>query len=606
MAVIPGGGSSGRGLALDGLGTEVVMRIWLMALGFLLAVVTPARAEQSLIVLDASGSMWGRIDGKPKLEIAREALRTVLGGMAAEKEIGLLAYGHREKGNCSDIELVVPPGRNKAGAINETAAKLRFLGKTPLTEAVRQAAVALRYTEEKATVILITDGIETCQADPCALGAELAKAGVGFTAHVVGFDLSREDGRKVACLAERTGGRYIAAANAAQLQDALKTTVSGTARPAAAGPAVKRPAATVRTSAKPSIGQSFAADWTGPGAAGDYLDIVPVGSKGFDVELSYVYVEAGKGATLRAPGRPGSYELRYVWMGPDGRHALATTRIEVADAPHALEAPARIAAGTSFDVSWKGPGQPGDYVDLVRRGHTAPDGEIAYAYLDSGNPVRLKAPGEAGPYQLRYILAAPDGRKSLVAIPLEVTPSVATLAFPPDAVAGSTISVHWRGPGAAGDYVDLVRQGHRDASGELAYAYVEQSEDQETVALRAPGAPGAYRIRYVLAAAGGHKVLAEVPLTVRAATASLEAPASVRRGEDFAVSWQGPNGEGDYVDLVPAGSRETSGELSYVYTQAASDGRLAAPDKPGRYDIRYILKAGDGLSVLARRSIEVR
>lgn len=605
MAVISGEGSSGRGLPLKWLGTEVLMRIWMIALGVLLAVVTPARAEQSLIVLDASGSMWGRIDGKPKLEIAREALTTVLGGMAPEKEIGLLAYGHREKGNCSDIELVVPPGRNKASAINEAAGKLRFLGKTPLTEAVRQAAIALRYTEEKATVILITDGIETCQADPCALGAELAKAGVGFKAHVVGFDLSREDGRKVACLAEKTGGRYIAAANAAQLQDALKTTVSGTLRPAA-GPAVKRPAATVRTSAKPSIGQSFAADWTGPGAAGDYLDIVPAGSKGFDAELSYVYVEGGKGATLRAPGRPGSYELRYVWMGPDGRHALATTRIEVADAPHALEAPARIAAGTSFDVSWKGPGQPGDYVDLVRRGHTAPDGEIAYAYLDSGNPVRLKAPGEAGPYQLRYILAAPDGRKSLVAIPLEVTPSVATLAFPPDAVAGSNISVHWRGPGAAGDYVDLVRQGHRDASGELAYAYVEQSEDQETVALRAPGAPGAYRIRYVLAAAGGHTILAEVPLTVRAATASLEAPASVRPGEDFAVSWQGPNGEGDYVDLVPAGSRETSGELSYVYTQAASDGRLAAPDKPGRYDIRYILKAGDGLSVLARRSIEVR
>jgi Ca-activated chloride channel family protein len=178
------------------------MRIWMIALGVLLVVATPARAEQSLIVLDASGSMWGRIDGKPKLEIAREALRTVLGGMAPEKEIGLLAYGHREKGNCSDIELVVPPGRNKASAINETAGKLRFLGKTPLTEAVRQAAVALRYTEEKATVILITDGIETCQADPCALGAELAKAGVGFTAHVVGFDLSREDGRKVACLAE--------------------------------------------------------------------------------------------------------------------------------------------------------------------------------------------------------------------------------------------------------------------------------------------------------------------------------------------------------------------------------------------------------------------
>ncbi len=591
--------------ACDGCDTEYVMRIWMMALGLLLSLGTAGRAEQSLIVLDASGSMWGRIDGKPKLEIAREALKAVLGGMSPQREIGLLAYGHREKGNCSDIELIVPPGRNNAAAITDAAARLRFLGKTPLTEAVRQAAVALRYTEEKATVILITDGIETCQADPCALGAELAKAGVGFTAHVVGFDLSREDGRKVACLAEKTGGRYIAAGNAAQLQDALMTTVSATLRPAAVQ-SVKRPAATVRTGAKPSIGQSFTAEWTGPGGTGDYLDIVPAGSKGFDAELSYVYVEAGKAAALRAPDRPGPYDLRYVWAGPEGRQVLATARIAVADAPHALEAPASVAAGTTFDVSWKGPGQPGDYVDLVRSDHTAPDGEIAYAYLEAGNPVRLKAPGEAGSYQLRYILAAPDGRKALVAIPLEVTPSTATLAFPPDAIAGATISVHWRGPGAAGDYVDLVREGHRDTSGELAYAYVEQSEDQETVALRAPGAPGDYRIRYVLAAAGGHKILAEVPLTVRAATASLEAPARVQRGVEFEVSWQGPNGEGDYVDIVVAGSRETAGELTYISVEAESRGRLAAPDKPGRYDIRYILKAGDGLSVLARRSIEVR
>lgn len=40
---------------------------------------TPAAAagaaERTIVVLDASGSMWGRIDGRPKLEIAREALR---------------------------------------------------------------------------------------------------------------------------------------------------------------------------------------------------------------------------------------------------------------------------------------------------------------------------------------------------------------------------------------------------------------------------------------------------------------------------------------------------------------------------------------------------
>ena len=197
--------------------------------GFVLAaVIAPfmAFAEgKTIIVLDASGSMWGQIDGRPKLEIAREALGTVLAGIPAKTEIGLMAYGHREKGNCADIELVVPPGPGTAKAITDAANAMQFLGKTPLTEAVRQAAAALKSTEEMATVILITDGIETCEADPCALGAELEASGVDFTAHVVGFGLTAEEGSQVACLAENTGGKYIQAKDSGALVEALKTTV---------------------------------------------------------------------------------------------------------------------------------------------------------------------------------------------------------------------------------------------------------------------------------------------------------------------------------------------------------------------------------------------
>ncbi len=188
---------------------------------------TPLLAEgKSIIVLDASGSMWGQIDGRPKLEIAREALGTVLSGMDPATEIGLMAYGHRSKGDCNDIELVVPPAAGTAQAITDAANAMKFLGKTPLTESVRRAAAELKSTEEKATVILITDGIETCEADPCALGAELEASGVDFTAHVVGFGLTAEEGATVACLAENTGGKYIEAKDAGSLVEALKTTVA--------------------------------------------------------------------------------------------------------------------------------------------------------------------------------------------------------------------------------------------------------------------------------------------------------------------------------------------------------------------------------------------
>lgn len=187
---------------------------------------SPAFAEgQSILVLDASGSMWGQIDGRAKLEIAREALANVVGEMPAETEMGLMAYGHREKGSCEDIELIVPPAPGTGAAIIDAANSLKFLGKTPLSEAVRRAATALKHTEAKATVILITDGIETCNADPCALGNELEASGVDFTAHVVGFGLTAEEGAQVACLAENTGGKYIEAKDAGSLQKALKTAV---------------------------------------------------------------------------------------------------------------------------------------------------------------------------------------------------------------------------------------------------------------------------------------------------------------------------------------------------------------------------------------------
>src|SRR5690606_29886079 len=121
------------------------------------------------------------------------------------------------------------PAPGSASAIAERVNTMRFQGRTPLTEAVRRAAEVLRSSEDPATVVLVTDGIETCEADPCALGRELEASGVNFTAHVVGFGLSAEEGAQVACLAEETGGRYFQADDAAALTEALTQTLAAPA-----------------------------------------------------------------------------------------------------------------------------------------------------------------------------------------------------------------------------------------------------------------------------------------------------------------------------------------------------------------------------------------
>jgi Mg-chelatase subunit ChlD len=187
-----------------------------------------AHQSDLMIVLDGSGSMWGQIDERTKIEIARETLSQVLEEATTEMNIGMIAYGHRERGACGDIELLVPvtPAAQSVSQIISAASNLQPKGKTPLSDAVRMAAETMRYTENAATVVLVTDGIETCNADPCALASELEAAGIDFTTHVVGFGLSADEGQQVQCLADITGGAYFSASDAGGLQDALTRAIT--------------------------------------------------------------------------------------------------------------------------------------------------------------------------------------------------------------------------------------------------------------------------------------------------------------------------------------------------------------------------------------------
>src|SRR5215217_3900604 len=139
---------------------RIVRNLLLGAVAALGLALPAVAAERAIIVLDASGSMWAQIDGKARITIARETLDSVLATLPDDLELGLMAYGHREKGNCGDIEMLVEPAAGTADAIKAAVADINPKGMTPLSDAVRLAAEDLSYTEEKATVILITDGLE--------------------------------------------------------------------------------------------------------------------------------------------------------------------------------------------------------------------------------------------------------------------------------------------------------------------------------------------------------------------------------------------------------------------------------------------------------------
>ena len=179
----------------------------------------------------------------------------------------------------------------------------------------------------------------------------------------------------------------------------------------------------------------------------------------------------------------------------------------------------------------------------------------------------------------------------------------ATLTVPPTAGAGAPIEVGWTGPANTGDYIDLVPRGVTATSGEITYAY---TRDAVPVAkLQVPTTPGEYDVRYVLQLANERKIKATAALTVSAVAASLTVPPNAEAGEPLAIAWQGPAGNGDYLDIVPAGQTETSGEITYAYTRDGSPAKLTAPGKSGGYEIRYVQEGPGGRKVLASSPLAV-
>ena len=99
----------------------------------LAAGISGALAADVMVVMDGSGSAAGRIGGTPKIDIARNALSAELERAPADLRLGLVAYGHRQKGECSDIELLSTPLPDNVGAFLAASRKVRPLGNSPIT-----------------------------------------------------------------------------------------------------------------------------------------------------------------------------------------------------------------------------------------------------------------------------------------------------------------------------------------------------------------------------------------------------------------------------------------------------------------------------------------
>ena len=189
--------------------------------------------EDAMIVFDASGSMAGNMvqglfSAITRIDEVRKALAQVLPNAAKFRKIGLITYGPGPYAQCN-VSLDFRPMPNAADPIMSVVNALNPAGKTPLVEAVKRAAQVLDY---QGTIVLLTDGEETCGGAPCDLGKLLKASGTGrLTVHVIGYQLRgfRWTGAQsfldVKCLAEETGGLYITAENRQDLIKAFEKTL---------------------------------------------------------------------------------------------------------------------------------------------------------------------------------------------------------------------------------------------------------------------------------------------------------------------------------------------------------------------------------------------
>lgn len=182
------------------------------------------------IVVDASKSMWGQIDGRSKMEIAKTTLEEISYWLPDDLDLALRTYGSTsasEQNDCADSSLLVPFGEQNREYVRRAIAGLRPTGQTPIAYALKEAARDFDPLRSDRTLVLVSDGIESCGGDPVQAAYELRQQGI--VVHLIGFGLGTgadEDAASLRAIADASGGRYVTAGTAEELQAALAQTVA--------------------------------------------------------------------------------------------------------------------------------------------------------------------------------------------------------------------------------------------------------------------------------------------------------------------------------------------------------------------------------------------
>ena len=540
--------------------------------------------EPIMFVVDGSNSMWGQMDGVSKIELTKSAFSEMLPKLDASRPAGLVMYGHREKANCGDIELVSAPASNNRANLTAAVNRLSPRGKTPITNALKTAADALP-DGGNGTIVLLSDGIETCKADPCAMAQALKKKNINFTVHVIGVDIRKpEDKAALACIADRTGGTFTDVKKSDTLDDALNDTTNTKGKTEIVQP--------IRYELRAIDGME------GPVIKDAQFEILKASDNqvvASEVRDAYDFLPGDYEIIARSGTRSGSLETRIL---KDDQSRTITVVIDAVLPEATLTFEPSVPAASVLSIAWTGPNGEGDYIELLdSQGNRLEDSY--FVYTADGTPSLLRVPGDPRDYSLRYVYAKANA--PLVTQPLKVTPALASLTLQAEVEVGSYVEINWTGPGGEGDMIGIFPAGTDEADrNPLNY---ERVEKEKPVTLQMPGKEGDYEVRYLTG--NDMTKLAAAPIRLTPAKGAIEAPVSAVLGETVTIKVDGTfNAEQDYVTIVPVDADDSQYQ-EFIYTDGSAPVILRTLTEAGAFEVRIVREAGDQNKVLFRKPITI-
>ncbi len=253
---------------------------------------------------------------------------------------------------------------------------------------------------------------------------------------------------------------------------------------------------------------NFTVQWSGPASEADWIGWLPKGAPDGDYNRYHRLPTDGSPVTLLAPPEPGEYEVRY---GNDlSPHVLARTPLKVVASTYGLTAPESAMAGTEVEVSWNAPKTKGIYITIVPQ-EESPAGYYEYTYTEEApSPVRIQAPRNAGPHEVRIVSEA--DHTILHKRPIALTEMQGSIKAPATGKAGQSVEIRWSGPNGRTDYITLTRP-DADPGEYTEYFYTRDHAAKGSAPLTLPAEPGEYEIRYI-AKEGSSNVLARQRIRV--------------------------------------------------------------------------------------------